>query len=251
MQFLKVVLIAFGVGVSIAIAQTDPGTTTTTQPPGPPPTTAPSAPAIIRPSSGEVVQLTGFYTLSWTPPVPDTEPLELEFFGNIRKIPVALQPPTTMCKGWIVNTECMRFNMSIPAGSTSFGAPDYEYFGLSDVDLRMGVYVVPAREVNYFPETDSPWYQSVEVELRDVPYTDRVSLWSATRATDTSTGAMATETRLDPTMSSDYGRPTGDSGSTADDADISETEKPTDGAGSCASGGLGIVAAGWLFYALF
>jgi hypothetical protein len=85
--------------VSIQAQQTRTGTIT------PPPVREPSAPAIIRPSSGETITVGEPYTISWSDPPPPEEELAIELFGRVNSI-YRLLPEAISCDGWLINTEC-------------------------------------------------------------------------------------------------------------------------------------------------
>jgi hypothetical protein len=81
-----------------------------------------TAPALLRPSSGEIIRINQIYTVEWTPPPPG--PLAIEVSGNrnghVGQIH-SLLPDTWTCTGYIINTECRKLNITIPEGATSYG----------------------------------------------------------------------------------------------------------------------------------
>ncbi|KAL5343476.1 hypothetical protein BJX70DRAFT_354254 [Aspergillus crustosus] len=108
--------------ISIIVAVTVPALaqeTTTIGPITSAPAPGPSTAAILRPSSGEIITIGKPYTISWSPPPPPGGPLALELHGRVSYL-VSITPETTVCDGWLINTECDKFNVSIPSSSTSF-----------------------------------------------------------------------------------------------------------------------------------
>ncbi|KAL4969613.1 uncharacterized protein BDV14DRAFT_195876 [Aspergillus stella-maris] len=221
---------------SRALAQTSTNTAS------PEPSPAPTSAAIVRPSSGETITVGAPYTISWSPPPASSGPLAIELFGKVGAL-WRLGPNDTTCDGWLINTECDKFDVDIPAGSTSYvwnlSAP-YENWQLlyDELPFTMGLYE-DSLERGELPESDAEWYWSVEFMLAEGK-----SSTTTTRSTTTSstTGTTATSTaEPDGTEAEDGSSTTDDSGDAV----------PTDGGCVLAPGskvGVALVAAWALTY---
>ncbi|KAL2818743.1 hypothetical protein BDW59DRAFT_165402 [Aspergillus cavernicola] len=221
------------------------------------PAPGPSTPAILRPSSGETVTVGEPYTISWTPPPPPDAPLAIELFGKVGYISGIL-PETTSCDGWLINTECDKFNITIPSGATSYVwnvTPPYDHFWTSStaMSFRLGVYP-DILEYAELPETEAPWYMRAEFVLTQVTTT------STTRSTSTSTSMTTTTTGSTATTSASTtvpGEPdTTSIPSTTTGGSPAASEVPTDMAVPLLPGVLGgwnialLMGGGWMFFAL-
>ncbi|KAL2802761.1 hypothetical protein BJX63DRAFT_99386 [Aspergillus granulosus] len=179
--------------------------------PPPPQTTG----EILRPSPGETVTVGDLYTISWSPPPLPTGPLALEIKGTNAWIRPILD--TTSCDGYAVNTHCDKFDVEIPAGSTSFvwnmTDPGTDSLGVR-VDhgkaYRLGLYVDDL-ERGQIPNTAAEWYWSVSFTIAEPPETTTMTSTTATTTTtasltaggtvEPSTSAEATETATDGAVS--------------------------------------------------
>ncbi|KAL4877454.1 hypothetical protein BJY04DRAFT_126844 [Aspergillus karnatakaensis] len=216
-----------------AIAQESTATGPITSAPVPEPT-SPSTAGIIRPSSGETVTVGKPYTISWSDPPPPAGPLAIELFGDVSLL-YSLAPESTGCDGWLINTECDKFNVSIPSGSTSFVwnlSKPYDYWRLlSDEEpYRLGLYV-DNLEYAVLPETGAPWYWTVDFTIASESTTTTTTTRS-TRTTETTTStSTSTESAEETSEAEETDGPTGSTDS--------EDPAPTDGAVSLFYGGIG------------
>ncbi|KAL4950122.1 hypothetical protein BDW69DRAFT_202367 [Aspergillus filifer] len=153
------------------------------------PSPAPTAATILRPSTGEKITVGAPYTIFWSQPPANSGPLAIELFGNVGAL-WSLGPNDTTCDGWLMNTECDKFDVDIPAGSTSYvwnlSAP-YETWRLlyDELPFTLGLYE-DNLERGELPEEDAKWYWSVEFTLAD-------ETSSSTRTTTTRTTTASSE----------------------------------------------------------
>ncbi|KAL2849872.1 hypothetical protein BJY01DRAFT_245807 [Aspergillus pseudoustus] len=185
---------------SLTLAQ-DTTTTTTTEPSETSTTTG-----ILRPSAGETVTYGSFYTISWSPPPPSPAgPLALEIKGDTADIHWIL-PNWTSCDGWMLNTQCKKFDVDIPAGSTSFvwNMTDPEIYSIYVGDgepYRLGLYVDNLGR-GAFPDTHAEWYWDVAFTVAEPVTTTTTTSTTTSTATATTTdseieGATETDTATD------------------------------------------------------
>lgn len=128
--FRSYVLVIFIISIcTVSSAQTSfadltsPTLTATTTPTnfGTKPTT------LLRPSANETITAGHPYTIRW-PKSTASGNLAIEVRSYAGRIDTFV-PNSTTCDGWLINTECDKFNLSLPDGSTSYGISQFKLPG--------------------------------------------------------------------------------------------------------------------------
>ncbi|KAL4800361.1 hypothetical protein BDV19DRAFT_352860 [Aspergillus venezuelensis] len=179
------------------------------------PSPAPTSAAILRPSAGETITVGAPYTISWSPPPANSGPLAIELLGKVGAL-WRVGPNDTTCDGWLINTECDKFDVDIPGGSTSYvwnlSAP-YENWQLlyDELPFTMGLYE-DSLERGELPKSDAGWYWSVEFTLAEGESSTTTTRSTTTRSTSTSTTTATSTAGPDGTEMEDGSTTTGDAG---------------------------------------
>ncbi|KAL4943032.1 hypothetical protein BDV06DRAFT_221641 [Aspergillus oleicola] len=194
--------------------------------------------AILRPSPGETIILGAPYTISWVPSPPNSGPLVVELFGNVGAIH-GLGPNDISCDRWLINTECDKFDVDIPGGSTSYVwnlSKPYDYWRLlyDELPFTLGIYE-DNLEYGELPETDAEWYWSEELTLAaEGTSTTSTTTRSGTTTTSTTTDTPDSTLMASSTTNSEIDGTDGANRTTDDRVD---TAIPTDAGSALTPGG--------------